>query len=299
MSFDSKNFVWPEKWRPSTVSAVVGDFREKIQNYLKDPKEMPNFLFHSASPGCGKTTLCKAIINDLGCDSLIINSSDDRTIDVVRERIKVFAMTKSSKPGIRRIVMLDEVDGANKFFQEALRNIMETYSSNVIFLLTANAIGKVIDPIQSRCVLIPFAYPNKEEIFSYLKMICESEQLKHDDDGIHAVIEVNYPSIRNMVLSLQDLKYSDKEVIRANVRAVNALYSEMWDKIKAKDWKFVREAIMANNIDVRELNSYFWEQSLKEENLKVLQLCCRNERDISFGSDAKIILITSLLEMIK
>ena len=93
--------VWTEFYRPKKVSDIVGDFKDKIEKYLKDPASCPHFLFYSKSPGTGKTSLSKAIIKELGCDYLILNSSDDRKIEVVRQKVKEFSLTKSSKPGLR------------------------------------------------------------------------------------------------------------------------------------------------------------------------------------------------------
>jgi hypothetical protein len=106
-----KAMIWTEKYRPTRVSEMVGDFKDKMKSYLKDPTSIPNFLLYSTSPGTGKTTLAKAIINELDCDYLMINSSDDRNIDTVREKVKEFARTKTSKPGLRRAIFMDEMDG--------------------------------------------------------------------------------------------------------------------------------------------------------------------------------------------
>src|SRR3972149_683150 len=131
-----ENIMWTEKFRPKKVNDLVGDFKEKILQYLQNPESIPHFLLYSKSPGTGKSSLSRAIINELGCDKLILNSSDDRTIDSVREKVKEFSMTQSSIPGLRRCVFLDEVDGMLKVSQDALRNVMETYAKNVFFILT-------------------------------------------------------------------------------------------------------------------------------------------------------------------
>jgi len=294
-----KNFVWTEKYRPHKVSEMVGDFKEKILKYLKEPASIPNIICHSKAPGNGKTTLGKAIINELGCDALILNSSDDRKIETVREKVKQFALTQSSKSGKRRAVFLDEFDGMLKASQDALRNIMETYSSNVFFILTCNNINKIIEPIKSRCLLIPFAYPDKEEIKKYLEMICEKESMDYTDDGINELIELNYPIIRNCVLALQDLKTERLQVIKDNIKKVDEVFEEMWKHLKEKKWKEIKKVVLQSTIDPRELNTFFWHKGLDEENIRLIQICCRNEKDISWGSDAKIIMVSSLIEMVK
>jgi len=293
------NCIWTEKFRPRKVSEMVGDFRNKIMKYLEEPESIPHFLLYSKTPGTGKTTLAKAIINELGCDYLILNSSDDRKIEVVRDKVKQFALTQSSKEGKRRCIFMDEFDGMLKASQEALRNIMETYAKNVFFILTCNNINKVIEPLQSRCVTIPFKYPNKEEIENYLKIICTEENLEYTDEGLKKVVELNYPSIRNCVLTLQDLKVEGKKIIPEDVHPVNEVFEDMWNKLKEKDWKSIKQEVMATAIDPRELNTFFWLRFLEEENLKGIQITCRNEKDFAFGSDPKIVMVTSIIELCK
>lgn len=292
--------IWTEKFRPKKVDDIVGDFKDKISKYLVNEQTIPNFLFHSSTPGTGKTTLAKAIIGELKCDALLINSSDDRKIETIRDKVKEFALTRSSKEGKRRCVFMDEFDGMLKASQDALRNVMETYSSNCFFILTCNNINKVIDPIKSRCVVIPFAHPSKEEVYKYLEKICISEKMDYTEEGIKKLVDINYPSIRNCVVSLQDLFTEQKQVTVETVRPVNEIYEVMWQDIVKKNWAEVKKVILESTIDARDLNKYFWEKSLEDPvNIKILQITCRNEKDISLGADSKIVMITSLIEMVK
>jgi len=297
------DLIWTEKFRPQKVSEVVGDFKDKIMKYLEKPETIPHFLLYSKAPGTGKSSLAKAIINelDLKNDSLILNSSDDRKIEVVREKVKAFSMTKGTKPGIRRCVFLDEFDGMLKASQEALRNVMETYASNVFFILTCNNINKVIEPLQSRCLKIAFTYPDKKEIKAFLESICNKEEMFYDDDGLFKLIDLHYPSIRNCVIALQDLKIEGKKVTVDNVNPIDELFEDMWKLLKEKDWKKIKEVVLSSTIDPRELNTFFWSRALDSDpvNTKLIQIACRNEKDISWGADAKIIFVTSIIEMCK
>jgi replication factor C small subunit len=292
--------IWTEKYRPKKVDDVVGDFKDKIKQYLQNPQTVPNFLFHSKVPGTGKTTLAKSIIHELKCDALIINSSDDRKIETVRDKVKEFSLTKSSN-NIRRCIFMDEFDGMLKASQEALRNIMETYASNVFFILTCNNINKVIEPIKSRCVVIPFAYPSKEDVVKYLEKIVVKENMDYTDEGLKKLVEINYPSIRNCVIALQDLYTQKQAVTIQTVRPVNEIYEDMWQALKLKNWLDIKKVVLESSIDPRDLNTYFWQKSLDGENpdIKLLQITCRNEKDISMGADAKVVFVTSLIEMVK
>lgn len=278
---------------------MVGDgsIKELVTNYLKDEKAIPHFLLYSKTPGTGKTTLAKAIINELGCDALILNSSDDRKIETIRDKVKEFAMTKSSQENKRRCVFLDEFDGMLKASQEALRNIMETYVSNVFFILTANNINKVIDPLKSRCKIISFAYPKKEEILQYLITICKGEDLQYDEAALNELINLNYPSIRNCVISLQDIKTAGKTVVMETIKANDDEFMQYYALLKANKWRELKQVVIESRIDTRELNTFFWKKALDEDNLKVIQICCRNEKDIAWGADPKIVFVTSIIEL--
>jgi len=247
------------------------------------------------------TTLAKCIINELDCDALVLNSSDDRKIEVIRDKVKEFSITKSSKMGQRRCVFMDEFDGMLKASQEALRNIMETYASNVFFILTCNNINKVIEPLQSRCQKFAFAYPDKEEVAKYLEMICEKENMDYTEDGIKKLIDQNYPSIRNCVIALQDLNTEEKPVTVDTVNPVDELFEALWQKYKERDWKHLKEVILSTTVDPRDLNTFFWMRALNETepNLKLIQVTCRNERDFANGADPKVIFVTSIIEMVK
>lgn len=297
--FNPADVMWVEKYRPKDVRRMVGDFKDKILKQLENPNAMQHLLLYSKAPGTGKTTLAKAIINELGADALVINSSDDRKIETIREKVREFANTKSSKDGLRRIIFLDEADGMLKASQEALRNIMETYAVNALFILTCNSIEKIHPAIKSRCLEIAFAYPEREEIFTYLQWICEEEKLSFTEEGLKALVEKNYPSIRNSVQVLQELHTEGKDVTVDNVKIYNPIMEELWLAISEnKDYKKVKEEIFSSTVDARELNLYFWNRSWETNNIRMIQLTCQNEKAIAYGSDAKVVVSTSLIDMV-
>lgn len=295
------DIMFTEKYRPKKVSDIVGDFKDKILKYLDDPQSMPHMIFFSTAPGTGKSSLARAIARHLGADLLTMNSSEERGIDDVRGKIKDFVSTKSALNNMRRIVFLDECDAMTPQAQDALRNIMEYYSGNALFILTCNNIEKIIDPIRSRCLEVAFKYPPKQEIYKYLENICRLENMKYTQEGILAIMNRHYPNIRNCVLALQDLKTSEQDVVLENVKLFSEGYDKLWDLFKEKRWVDIKTEVFKNNLDGRELNMYFWERAISDDvpNMKLIQLCCRNERDMSYGADPKVIFVTSLIEMIK
>ena len=298
--FDPKNKIWTEKYRPKKVKDVVGEAKTKILKYLEKPDSIPSFLFYSSQAGTGKTSLAKAIINELGCDALVLNSSDDRTLEVVREEVKNFAMTQSTN-GMKRCIFMDEFDGNTKIAQDALRNVMETYSFNVFFILTANNVNKVIPPIQSRCVMIQFSYPEKEDIYNYLEEVCKAEDMDYTEEGIKTLIDKNYPSIRNCVIALQDLYTIGLPVLKENVKPAEPMFEHMWQLYLQKKQKELFEEVLKHTIHIRELNKYFWYKAARSEpqDIRMIQLCAHIEDSMARGSDETIIFATKIFDMVK
>jgi len=294
------NVMWTEKYRPKKVSDMVGDFKDKIYKYLEEPEKMQHLLLTGITPGVGKSSLAKAIIRELDADALIMNSSLDRKIETIRGKVTDFVRTQSSNKGVRRIVFLDEADGIRYESQDALRNLMETFASNALFILTCNKIKKISDAIQSRCVTIKFNTPNKTEILSYLKMICDAEQLKYTEEGLLEIININYPSIRNCVQVLQSLHTEGKDIIKDNAVESDEELQMLWSKIhNDKDWKFVKDYVFLNGTDVREINQFFWFKAVDISHIKLIQIMDSNERAFSAGGEELIIFITSLIKMVE
>jgi len=269
-------------------------------NHIKNPDEMQHLLFYSKTPGSGKSTAAKAIIKELDTDFLILNSSNDRKIETVREKINEFVKTKSSKDGKRRIVFLDEADGMNKYSQDALRNLMETYASNAIFILTCNIIKNIIDPIKSRCSVIEFKNPDKKELKNYLEMICKNENIEYTDEGMIDLIEKNYPSVRDCVKTLQFFYTQGKSVIKEENKDVNSEFNILYKEIiEKKDWEKVRDYLFENYVEIRQLNKFFWYKAVQSSNIKMIQITAANEEKISRGGEDVVIFVSSLLNMVK
>ena len=300
MTINPKDIIFTEKYRPVVTGDICGSTIYKtVQRYIEAPKQLPSFIFYSVTPGTGKTSLAKAIVNEMNCDYIMINSSDDRTMEVVRDRIKEFCMTKSTKEGLKRIVIMDEADSMTTLAQNALRTLMETYANNASFIFTCNNMSKIIYPIHSRCICINFNNPEKEEIYQHIKSICDDENIDYTDAGVTLLVDINYPSIRNCVLALQDFKTMNKKLVPDNVTVSHNAFLVYWDELKVMHFDAAKKAVFEGKVNARELNKFFWQRAVDENLVKVIQYTCRNEKDISMGCDERVVFVSSLYEMKK
>ena len=177
--------------------------------------------------------------------------------------------------------------------------MMETYESNAFFILTANNVHKVIQPIQSRCRKFSFAYPNKKDVVDYLETICKNEKVDYTLEGLQKLVELNYPSIRDCVNVLQDLHVSGKQILESTVRPLNAIYDDIWDLIKKREYSPIKKVVLEGSLEPRELNLHLWERAMEEDNFKIIQITCRNEKDMADGANPKVVFVSSVPEMIK
>lgn len=298
-----KDKVFVEKYRPISVKDIISPYRDKILKYMEKPNMLPNFMFYNSVPGNGKTTFAKAIINDLQCDYLYLNGSDERGIDTIRNKIKKFAMTKSAFTG-KKCIYFDEADKITKDGMDCLRPITEEYSSNCFFIFTLNYIEKIIEPLQSRFVKIHLNNPDKKEIMKHIVMICKNEDIKYDKGGIIKLVNINYPNIRDMVAYLQDLKMDNKPVSDETVKKQTEFYEEIYQMIKDKKYSIVRDIIIKKGIDVTELNKSIFnfimkDGKIKYENMKYLiEIIADSEYRFSVGCSPVIIYMDSILKMI-
>jgi replication factor C small subunit len=205
-----ENSLWVEKYRPKTLNTYIGNshIKTKVKGYLEsgDP---PHLLFYGRA-GTGKTTVAKIISENINCDKLYINASDETSVDTIRNKVKSFASSVGFSP--LKIIILDEFDYMTPNAQAALRNLMETYSQTTRFILTCNFYEKIIDPIISRCQTFHVYPPEKKEIAVHLAMILNQENIQYDLQDVATVINAGYPDIRRIINSAQrntvDKKFS-------------------------------------------------------------------------------------------
>jgi DNA polymerase III delta prime subunit len=210
------NKLWVEKYRPQSLNDIIltNDLREHFAS-LKD--DIPNILFYG-SPGTGKSTLAKIIVNDiLKCQYLYINASDENGIDTIRNKVISFAQTRSIDDK-KKVVILEEADGLTGESLRILRNVMEEYSNTTRFILTANYLNKIIEPIRSRCVLFKL-HPNLEDCLKRCVFILKEENIKVPSDQkslLLSFIDKRYPDLRRIINDLQKFSVTGDLQIKEN-----------------------------------------------------------------------------------
>ena len=195
------NSLWVEKYRPNTLENYIGNehLKSKVENYLNSG-DLPHLLLYGKA-GTGKTTLAKLLVNNIECDYLYINASDENNVETVRTKVKGFASTIGFKD--LKVIILDECDYITPNAQAALRNLMETFSKHCRFILTCNYVERIIDPIQSRCQSFQIIPPSRNEVAKHLHKILVQENIMDTREDIKILVESGYPDIRRVINSAQ------------------------------------------------------------------------------------------------
>ncbi len=178
----NEHTLWVEKYRPSNLDTYIGNdqLKSKVKVYLESG-DLPHLLLFGKA-GTGKTTLAKLLVNNIECDYLYINASDENNVETVRSKVKNFASTMGFKD--YKIIILDECDYITPNAQAALRNLMETFSKHCRFILTCNFVERIIDPIQSRCQTFQVIPPNKNDVAKHLHTILTQESVDYDREDL-------------------------------------------------------------------------------------------------------------------
>jgi DNA polymerase III delta prime subunit len=241
------NKVWVEKYRPSTIDELIVE--EDIKSIVKDfgkNEQIPNLLF-VGSPGTGKTSLAKILVHDvLKCNYLYINASDENGIDTIRSKVSNFAQTRSFD-GKVKVVILDEADGITAQGQQALRNLMESYSGYTRFILTANFKHKIITPLQSRCQSLSLK-PSVEQAVKRCFSILKQENIELEDDQKKRFVELVknfFPDLRKTINELQKSVVDGKLVIK-HTHIDNEIIKTICNYVNSKQTLEARKYYIAN-----------------------------------------------------
>lgn len=251
----SKDFLWCEKHRPRKVENAI--LPKKLKDvFLKIVKsgELPNMLF-TGTAGLGKTTVARAICDELGYDYILINGSEDGNIDTLRGKIKRFA-SSVSLGGDVKVVILDEADYLNpQSTQPALRGFIEEFSSNCRFILTCNFKNRIIEPLHSRCGVYEFNTTKKEmqvlcsDFFVRLMSILESEGVAFNKDLVAQLIMKHAPDWRRVINECQRFSIGGQLETTVLDNDVNDNYNLLFKSLKEKDFKKMRSWV-AQNVDI-------------------------------------------------
>lgn len=302
-----EHLLWVEKYRPKTIEECIlpDAIKSTFQEYV-NRKEIPNLLL-AGTAGVGKTTIAKALCNEVGCDYIVINGSDESGIDVLRNKIKNYASSVSLAGG-RKVVIIDEADYLNpNSTQPALRGAIEEFSSNCSFIFTCNFKNRIIDPIHSRCSVVDFKINGSKAkmaaaFFKRCEWILEQEHITYDKEVVAAVITKHFPDNRRVLNELQRYSVSgtiDKGIL-SNVADIQL--GALVTSLKEKDFASTRKWV-TNNLDndpvkiYRKLYDTLYE-SLKPQSVPQLVLIlAKYQYQAAFVADHEINMVACLTEI--
>ena len=303
----SEHILWVEKYRPKTIEDCIlpDGIKATFQEYV-NRKEIPNLLL-SGSAGVGKTTIAKALCEEVGCDYIMINGSDESGIDVLRNKIKNYASSMSLSGG-RKVIIIDEADYLNpNSTQPAMRGAIEEFASNCSFIFTCNFKNRIIDPIHSRCTVVDFKINGSRakmaaQFFKRVEWILKQEGVDYDKEVVAAVITKHFPDNRRILNELQRYSVSgtiDKGIL-ASVSEIQM--TELVKSLKGKDFTACRKWV-TNNLDndttriFRNVYDALYEQLKPNSVPQLVLILAKYQYQAAFVADHEINLIACLTEI--
>jgi len=254
--------LWVEKYRSDILDNYVGNenIKSTVSKYLSQ-NDIQNLIFYGPA-GTGKTTLAKLIVNNIDCEYLYINASDERGIETIRDKVSGFAAAASFVP--LKVVILDEADFLTIQAQASLRNVIETYSRSTRFILTCNYVERIIDPLQSRCQVLKIVPPSKSDVAMHIATICEKEDVFYELEDIKTVVNQFYPDLRKMLNTLQMSVRDNKITIDKSVLVSSNYMTQVLKELTQKNPNFnnIRQIIADANVqDFEELYRYLYDNA--------------------------------------
>lgn len=210
---DDLHYIWTEKYRPDSLDGYIGNehFVNKLKLWL-DEGDIPHLLLYGPA-GTGKTTAAKIIVNNINCDYLFINASDENNVETVRNKLKGFASGIGFKD--LKIAVLDEADYVTPQGQAALRNLMEAFSKTTRFILTANYRDRIIPPIISRCQLFEIVPPSRKEAAMFAANVLTQEGVEFTPKDLALIVDAHYPDLRQILNDCQNHTHNGKLNVEA------------------------------------------------------------------------------------
>jgi len=302
-----KHVIWTEKYRPKTIVDCILPDRLKLPfaEYVKQ-KTIPNLLL-TGSAGVGKTTVAKAMCEEIGCDYLVINGSDESGIDTFRTTIKGYASSLSMEGG-RKVIIMDEADYLNpNSTQPALRSAMEEYAKNCSFIFTCNFRNRIIDPLQSRCAVVDFTLKAGEkqkmatEFFARIQGVLKNESVEFDKKVLVEFVTKFFPDFRRILNELQRYSQFGKIDVGLLSHLGNIEMEEIVKHLKAKDFGAMRKWVGTNDIDPSTLYRKLYDNLytvLKPESIpQAVLLLADYQYKQAFVADAEINVMALMTEL--
>ena len=304
------DFLWVEKYRPNTVQECIlpDSIKDTFQQFV-DKGEIPNLLL-AGPAGCGKTTIARALCEQLGADYIVINGSDEgRFLDTVRNQAKNFASTVSlAATGTHKVIIIDEADNTTHDVQLLLRANIEAFYSNCRFIFTCNYKNKIIEPLHSRCAVVEFSISGKQkqtiaaEFFRRLVSILDTERIESEKKVLAELINKHFPDWRRVLNECQ--RYSASGTIDTSILAEfsDVKTSDLIKKLKDKNFTEVRKWVVANldndpGIILRRVYDALVDDLLPPSIPAAVLIIARYQYQVAFVVDQEINLLAALTEI--
>lgn len=241
-----EHFLWVERYRPSTVKDCIlpDELKKPFQTYVESGV-IPNLIL-TGKPGTGKTTIARAMCDEINADYIMFNGSEERGIDILRTKIKGFAASMSLIGG-RKVVIVDEADYLTNDAQAAFRGVIEEYADNCSFVFTCNLIDRIIDPLRSRMVVINFSIKDDQKpdmmgaFFKRVEGILKKEEIAYDRKVVAELIKKYFPDYRRVLNELQHYSVGGSVDVGILSKVTDATYNELFGFIKAKNYSGIRK----------------------------------------------------------